>query len=255
LEDSNYTAGRYEYVRVTSVTGAGGAGDVVSFFPPLTYDYTQASPDLTIGQRRYQVIRVPQYSTLSVSGSIRPLRWDGLIGGIVALDVAGAVTFSGAGPHINASGTGFRTSYGERGGTANGDRQFVNQSAALTGARDTPKAEGIAGTPRYMWIPANPLLTTSTGTFITNPDLNANTQGYPGGDYGRGAPGNAGGAVSATTPRVAEAAMAGAAAQAGPLGRAMARAMWAATAVARFRKLALSMPIALSWAAAARRAM
>lgn len=193
LENANYTAGRYEYVRVTSVSGAGGAGDTVNFFPPLTYSYTQAAPDLTIGQRRYQVIRVPQYSTLSVSGSIRPLRWDGLVGGIVALDVAGAVTFSGAGPHINASGTGFRTSYAERGATANGDRLFVNQSDALTGARDTPKAEGIAGTPRFMWIPADPLVTTSTGTFVTNPDLNANTQGYPGGDYGRGAPGNAGG--------------------------------------------------------------
>jgi uncharacterized repeat protein (TIGR01451 family) len=193
LEDGNYTAGRYEYVRVTSVTGAGGAGDTVNFFPPLTYGYTQASPSLTLGQQRYQVIRVPQYSTLNVSGSIRPLRWDGLVGGIVALDVAGAVTFSGAGPHINASGTGFRTSYGERGSTANGDRFFVTSTVALGGARDTPKAEGIAGTPRFMWIPADPLLTTSTGTFVTNPDLNANTQGYPGGDYGRGAPGNAGG--------------------------------------------------------------
>jgi uncharacterized repeat protein (TIGR01451 family) len=193
LENANYTAGRYEYVRVTSVTGAGGAGSTVNFFPALSFAYTQASPDLTIGQRRYQVIRVPQYSSLSISGSIRPIRWNGLVGGVVALDVAGAVTFSGAGPHINASGTGFRTSYGERGGTANGDRLFVNQSDALAGARDTPKAEGIAGTPRYMWIPNDPLSTTSLGVSLTNPDLNANTQGYPGGDYGRGAPGNAGG--------------------------------------------------------------
>jgi uncharacterized repeat protein (TIGR01451 family) len=193
LENANYTAGRYEYVRVTSVTGGGGAGSTVNFFPALTYAYTQAAPDLTIGQRRYQVIRVPQYSSLTISGSIRPVRWNGLVGGVVALDVAGALTFSGAGPHINASGTGFRTGYGERGGTANGDRLFQNTSDALTGARDTTKGEGIAGTPRFMWIATDPLSTTSTGAVLTNPDLNANTQGYPGGDYGRGAPANAGG--------------------------------------------------------------
>jgi uncharacterized repeat protein (TIGR01451 family) len=193
LEDADFTAGRYEYVRVTSVTGLGGAGDTVNFFPALTYGYTQASPSLTMGQRRYQVIRVPQYSSLTISGSIRPARWDGLVGGIVALDVTGAVTFSGAGPHINASGTGFRTGYGERGGTANGDRLFQNNADAPGGTRDTTKAEGIAGAPRAMWIPTNPLVFNSTGAALTNPDLNANTQGYPGGDYGRGAPANAGG--------------------------------------------------------------
>jgi uncharacterized repeat protein (TIGR01451 family) len=193
LENANYTAGRYEYVRVTAVTGAGGAGSSVNFFPALSFSYTQASPDLTIGQRRYQVIRVPQYSTLSISGSISPIRWDGLVGGIVALDVAGAVSFSGAGPHVNASGTGFRTSYAERGAISNGDRDFVLPAVAFGGARDTPKAEGIAGTPRFMWIPNDPLSPTSVGAFFTNPDLNANAQGYPGGDYGRGAPGNAGG--------------------------------------------------------------
>jgi uncharacterized repeat protein (TIGR01451 family) len=193
LENANYTAGRYEYVQVTSITGGGGAGSTVNFFPALTYAYTQAAPDLTIGQRRYQVIRVPQYSSLTISGSIRPIRWDGLVGGVVVLDVAGVVNFSGAGPHINASGTGFRTGYGERGGTANGDRLFQNSSDGLTGARDTTKGEGISGTPRFMWIPADPLVFNSTGAALTNLDLNANTQGYPGGDYGRGAPGNAGG--------------------------------------------------------------
>ena len=193
LEDTNYTAGRYEYVRVTSVTGAGGAGDTVNFSPTLTNAYRQAGPDLTIGQRRYQVIRVPQYSTLTISGSIRPIRWDGLVGGVVALDVAGALNFFGAGPHINASGTGFRTGYGERSGTANGDRLFQNNADAPAGTRDTTKGEGIAGTPRALWIPADPLVFNSTGAVFTNPALNANTQGYPGGDYGRGAPANAGG--------------------------------------------------------------
>ncbi len=193
LEDANYTAGRYEYVRATSVSGTGVAGDTVNFSPALTYAYSQASPSTTDGQRRYQVIRVPQYSALTISGSIRPTRWNGLVGGVAALDVAGALTFSGAGPHINASGTGFRTGYGERGGTANGDRLFQNNADAPSGARDTTKGEGISGTPRVMWIPTDPLVFNSTGAALTNPDLNANTQGYPGGDYGRGAPGNAGG--------------------------------------------------------------
>ncbi len=185
---TSYTAGRYEYVRVNSI-----AGSLVTFSPPLSFAYTQASPSTSIGQRRYQIIRVPQYASLTLSGSIRPLRWNGLVGGVAAVDVAGAVNFAGAGPHITASGTGFRTGYGERGGTSNGDTTMGTTSVAIPGARDTTKGEGIAGTPRYMWIPTDPLLSTSLGTSLTNPDLNANTQGYPGGDYGRGAPANAGG--------------------------------------------------------------
>ncbi len=190
LLDANYTAGRYEYVRVSAV-----AGSAVTFSPALTNAYVQAEPDLTIGQRRYQVIRVPQYSALTISGSLRPLRWNGLVGGITAIDVAGALSFSGAGPHINASGTGFRTGYGERGTVIEGDRQFVANSDALTALRDTTKGEGIAGSPRHMWVATDPLLAplSLTGAVFTNPSLNANTQGYPGGDYGRGAPGNAGG--------------------------------------------------------------
>jgi uncharacterized repeat protein (TIGR01451 family) len=190
LVNANFTAGRYEYVRVTSV-----AGSVVTFAPALINNYVQANPDLALGQRRYQVLRVPQYASLTISGSVRPLRWDGLVGGVSAMDVAGAVNFSGAGPHINASGTGFRTGYGERGPVVNGDRQFVANADALTALRDTTKGEGIAGSPRHMWIATDPLLAplALTGASLSNPALNANTQGYPGGDYGRGAPGNAGG--------------------------------------------------------------
>ena len=56
-----------------------------------------------------QVIRVPQYTTLTVStgASIVAPAWDGTTGGIVAMTARDGVTLSGTGK-IDVSGLGFR---------------------------------------------------------------------------------------------------------------------------------------------------
>ena len=169
---SGYTAlnttGRYEYVMATSGVTAGSVNvSGLGTGAGLVYSYTTAAATGTAGQRRFQVIRVPQYTTATTSNSLTAAPWNGTVGGVLAVDTTGALTLAGT---VSLDGLGFRGAPGIQragaGGLANTDRVT---SATL--AANGNKAEGIAGTP----------LGTSAGN------------GYPGGDAARGAPGNAGG--------------------------------------------------------------
>lgn len=86
-------AGRFEYVNVLSVSGNQiTISDACS--PGLRYSYDGAA---TAGSLRAQVIRVPQYSALTVSGSgsIVAPAWNGTTGGVVAVWVQGAAALGG----------------------------------------------------------------------------------------------------------------------------------------------------------------
>ena len=161
-------SGRYEFVEATSAVVAGavqvkgvGAGD------GLLNTYRTAAATATAGQRTFQVIRVPSYTTATTSSGLTALAWNGSVGGVLAFDVAQTLTLSGT---VSVDGLGFRGAPGINrtggAGMANTD-QVVSATAGAGGN----KAEGIAGTP--------------LGTTAGN--------GYPGGDADRGAPGNAGG--------------------------------------------------------------
>lgn len=182
-------AGSYEYVQVTVA-----AGNVITFTPALSNAYQQniaAQP-----RRAYQVIRVPQYSSTVINSAspLLPLAWSGLVGGVVAIDVAGRITFNGAGPHMDASNRGFR-----------GGNQGVNNSAypsasrlsrSLNTADGGGKGEGIAGTPRYLQTSTAGGYNSGTRFSDAAPtglDNGAGNMGYSNGDYQRGAPANAGG--------------------------------------------------------------
>ena len=175
---SSFTAGNFEYVVATNTVAA--SGGTITTSSPLINSYVTAdnTSNTSQGQRRFQVIRVPQYANLTVSGTISAIPWDGSTGGVVAIDIAGALTFTGAG-RINVDGQGFRGGGGVQlgGGTGN-NTDVVSLS---TRGNNGSKGEGTAGTPRHLFNPA-------TNTLITN-----STEGYPNGSYGRGAPGNAGG--------------------------------------------------------------
>jgi uncharacterized delta-60 repeat protein len=125
-------AGNYEFVPVASVAG----GTVtLGCAAGLQHDYTATG--------RVQVIKVPQYSTLTIDagGSVISPSWNGQYGGVVALHVSGAATIDG---QIRVGSRGFR------GGSVD--------PAAAAGARDWPdlasiyqdvggeKGEGVAGT-------------------------------------------------------------------------------------------------------------
>ena len=201
-------SGLYEY--------AVAAGPVSGGYLPITStllnSYRCADATGSAGQRRYQVIRVPQYSSAILVGQVNAAPWNGTTGGVVAFDVAGALTWNGQ--TVNASGRGFR---GAAGMTAMGDtaratttvppdaapNDYVTAAPAVgavpttstcTNCFNASKGEGIAGTPRFLFLPATPEngVRYDSGTNF----LAAAVDGYPGGSYSRGAPGNAGGGGS-----------------------------------------------------------
>ncbi len=175
LTNASFIAGQYEYATVRSVAGAviglNGSGTNGG----LVNSYTNANESATQGQQRFQVVRVPQYSTGTLSAATPPAAspWDGASGGVVVVDVASTLNLNGAA--IDVSGQGFRgglqRSRSGDTGLANTDYRTVTAKAA-----NGQKAEGIAGTAKW-----------TTGAADTVGD------GYPNGDFGRGAPGNAGG--------------------------------------------------------------
>src|SRR5882762_8342189 len=185
-------AGAYEYVKANSAVPVGGGTATIigaGAGGGLIYSYTNAAASNTQGQRRFQVIRVPQYVAATVGAALTALAWNGTTGGVLAIDVENTLTL--AGQTIDVSGLGFRGGAGMdltgvTAGSANTDFQFA-APAAYTGVATNgwhgSKGEGIAGTPAFVQ---------SGGTFL------ATGSKYPSGaaadgSMGRGAPGNAGG--------------------------------------------------------------
>src|SRR5208282_897275 len=101
------SSGLYEFVTATNAvpltgpntlnfvgTGANGG---------LLNTYTAAATTATMGQRTFQVIRVPQYQSATL-GALTPPAWNGTVGGILALDVAGQLSLNSATVSMTAMG-------------------------------------------------------------------------------------------------------------------------------------------------------
>ncbi|UOQ66387.1 T9SS type A sorting domain-containing protein [Hymenobacter volaticus] len=175
-DDVNFIAGQYEYVVANSAVTA-TAGGTIQLASPLKFGYQNAAATTATGQRRFQVIRVPQYINLTLGATITPTPWNGSTGGILAIDVAGQTNLNGF--NLDVSGAGFRGGAGRVQTGANGnDLSYVTTTESGNNAQ---KGEGTAGTPRYV---------NSGNTTLVDNLLD----GYPnGGSASRGAPGNAGG--------------------------------------------------------------
>jgi uncharacterized repeat protein (TIGR01451 family) len=137
------------------------------------------------GQRRFQVVRVPQYTTATLGSTLTAAYWDGSSGGILAFDVQGALALGGA--TTSVTGRGFRgggaqSRAGQTGGSATA---YVSLSTTNYHAS---KGEGTAGTPHWLYDPAT-LAVVDTGA-----------EGYPNGSFARGAPGTAGGGGTDSDP-------------------------------------------------------
>ena len=151
-------AGRYEYVSVAAVSGTTITLGTACDTTPLRFSYNSGA----------QVVRVPQYSSLTVNGgaSIVPQAWNGSTGGVVAAIVDGTATVNGS---INANAAGFR------GGAIDNDTTDAGTDVpafvAATAVSGAEKGESIAG---------------SQATY----------DGL-GGRYNRGAPANGGGGGNA----------------------------------------------------------
>lgn len=192
---TNFNAGYYEYAAVSSVSGS-----TLTLKAGVLRSYYQSAASSTMGQRRYQVIRVPQYSSLTLASNLTTKAWDGFTGGVLPIDVSGALNLSGRNIEMNAKGFRGGGGFNHLGSTAlvvtpdigqivNGvlalvlmsNQDFrVNAFTNTVGANGS-KGEGVAGTPRFTWDGTSSARTDNTD------------EGYPLGSYARGAPGNAGG--------------------------------------------------------------
>ena len=179
------SAGFYEYVVATAspsggsvaVSGANGGGTL--------YAYTASAATATEGRKSYQVVRAPQYSSATITGTVTAPPWDGSSGGVVALEVAGGLSFA-AGATIDVSGRGFRGGGGRQlaGGAGGSNSDYRLATNLFHGS----KGEGVAGTPRYVH------------DAVSNAVVDTGVEGYPGGSTARGAPGNAGGGATDGRP-------------------------------------------------------
>jgi hypothetical protein len=167
--------------------------------------------------RSAQLVRVPQYGNVTISGTVTALPFQQTVssgtlgplavGGIVALDVAGATIFN-PGSKIDVSGLGFRGGAGQKfDGWAASGINLVSSSqwyanSVTTGA--TPrttggiKGEGGVGTPHRLYFQGAEtadLNYTGTGT-VSREGYGISTPAA----YGRGAPGNAGGGATDQCP-------------------------------------------------------
>lgn len=125
---TNYNnCGYYEFATVTSLSG-----NEVGFQYQLLHAYEVTG--------KVQLIRVPQYTNVTVTNTLTAQDWNGNTGGVLVLEVSGTVTLNAP---ISVSGKGFRGSFASLnpdGGCGNHSDYFYPVSSGF-GAE---KGEGIA---------------------------------------------------------------------------------------------------------------
>ena len=183
------SSGLYEYAIADSTVSFASGNVNLTLKRPLINTYRNAAPTTNSGQKRFQVIRVPQYASARVLGTMFASPWDGNVGGILAVDTFG--TFDLNGQRLSVNEAGFRGGFGPKNSYKAAATGFMAQTASSLGSG---KGEGLAGTPRYLATKALNNVDPINGAPIWTGGFTDNvTNGYPGGDTGRGAPANAGG--------------------------------------------------------------
>jgi uncharacterized repeat protein (TIGR01451 family) len=183
-------SGTYEYATaMNAVPLAGGSLTVAASGPGggLLYTYTSAAATSSQGARQFQIIRVPNYATATLTSGLTASAWNGSTGGVLALNVSGALTLNTA--TVSVDGLGFRGGAGLLlNGVASGatGADYVYPAPATyasppVAGTDGSKGEGIAGTPHY--VESGGLVLSTNQSYL---------EGYPNGSMARGAPGNAG---------------------------------------------------------------
>jgi uncharacterized repeat protein (TIGR01451 family) len=184
-------SGNFEFVTATSAVAI--TGGTLNFQGTgansgLLNTYTSAAYVAgTQGQRKYQVVRVPQYSSAILSSGLTAMIWNGATGGVLAIDVSSQLTLGGT---VAVDALGFRGGGGRiLGGGTGAATDYVTLA---TDATNGSKGEGIAGTPRYV---VNGAITS-----LAQVPTDTTVEGLPNGSYSRGAPGNAGGGATDANP-------------------------------------------------------
>lgn len=188
-------AGLYEYVFVTSAAGTQTSGSVTVQGVGSGGGLLNSYYENTANNQRYQIVRVPEYTTATLSGNFTARYWDGNTGGVAAIDMASTLNLGGA--SVYATGDGFRGgaySVASTTPTSVLNNDYVD-SAAMNGTGPPgfgTKGEGVNGSPHSTFY----YTTYTTPSAPAGPAVNptpGGSDGYAGGDQGMGAPGNAGG--------------------------------------------------------------
>lgn len=176
-EPGTCQAGQHQYVRAGAATTESSL-DLAG--APLSGTYIQDATT-TANRKTFQVIRVPQYASVTLSGGLTAPYWNGNTGGVVALDVAGQLNWGGQA--IDVTGRGFRGAGSINWGGTVDTNNPPDYRRTVANNEHATKGEGIGGTPRYVFNAATSLRT----------DNGTGWGGYANGDDGRGAPASAGG--------------------------------------------------------------
>ncbi len=194
------SSGLFEYAVAAGPVAAGS----IPLASTLLNSYHSAAANAANGQKTYQVLRVPQASSATLTGTVTAPPWNGAVGGVVAIDVAGNLNWNGQ--TIDVNGMGFRGGGGQgsktdgTGAPVNAITDYVsNVGTGTLGVGGTTgsvpngaKGEGIAGTPIIVFTPTVPF-NSGAGAITNTGGTDGTSGGYPVGSFGRGAPGNAGG--------------------------------------------------------------
>lgn len=184
LNNASLLAGAMEYVVASnSVPLSGGTLNITT---GLVNSYKNAAAGAD-GQYTYQVIRIPVYYDLLLTGTITAPRWNGTEGGVIVLYATDKINLNAQ--TIDASGQGFRGG-GGRSLSGSGSGSLNDYATKSSRNANGSKGEGIAGTPKY---------TNDNNSFL---DVGSN-EGYNNGSNARGAPGNAGGGGTDGNPSAA----------------------------------------------------
>jgi hypothetical protein len=177
---TNLSVGYMEFaVAANAVPIAGGTLNLVS---GTTYSYVYSAYGAN-GQYTYQIIRVPTWYNIQLTGTVTTPFWNGSAGGVTVLNAVNQLNLNAK--TINAVGAGFRGGAGRSLAGASGTSK-TDYATLSTVAANGSKGEGIAGTTRYI---------NNNGALLDNV-----LEGYPNGSYARGAPGNAGGGATDSHP-------------------------------------------------------
>ncbi len=128
-------AGAYEYANATGSVPAGGGTLTLTAAGPgggLLYTYTSAAATSSQGARTFQVVRVPSYSTATLSSTLTAAAWNGSTGGILSVNVSGALTLNSA--TVSVDGLGFRGA---------GGLQLQGSTATLTSVANATAGHSV----------------------------------------------------------------------------------------------------------------
>lgn len=122
-----HNCGRYEFATISTISG-----NSISFQYQLLNAYELAG--------YVQLIRVPQYTNVTVTGTLTAQDWNGSTGGVLAMEVSGTLTLNAP---VSLNGKGFKgslLSQNPDGGCGN----FPNYSSPISSGYGAQKGEGIA---------------------------------------------------------------------------------------------------------------